>query len=54
MLGVASKSFVHVNLHAHNMHKSYMHISPLSEVGMAQKCVQYLRTCGLRGNKNPV
>ena len=30
MLGVASKSFVHVNLHAQYMHKSYMHNSPLS------------------------
>jgi hypothetical protein len=30
MLGVASKSFVHVNLHAQNMHKSYMHNLPLS------------------------
>ncbi len=33
MLRVASKSFVHVNIHAQNMHKSYMHNSPLSATG---------------------
>jgi hypothetical protein len=32
---IASKSFVHVNLHAQNMHKSYMHNSPLSEIKAA-------------------